>query len=325
LHEFELIEAIERILARRGERVVRWMGDDAAVVRAGALSVTSIDTLVEDVHFELSTHSPADVGWKALAQGLSDLAAMGARAGEAYVSLALPPSLDGERALELMRGMDELAEREDVTIAGGDVVRASVLVVSVAVCGWADSERELVGRDGAHPGDRVAVTGSLGGSGAGLMLLQGQAADELPAVRREELLRRHLRPEPRLAAGRALVGAGASAMIDISDGLASDAAHIARRSEVQLVVEAGQAPLAAGLEEVARATGGDARELALTAGDDYELLVTVPPASCDEAERAAAGGGAPLSWLGEVATGRGLVLRGPGGAPLRGLKGYEHA
>jgi thiamine-monophosphate kinase len=324
LRELELIEAIEGLLARRGERVVRWIGDDAAVVRAAALSVTTIDTVAEGVHFELSTHSPADVGWKALAQGLSDLAAMGARAGEAYVSLALPQTLGAECALELMRGMEELAERESVTLAGGDVVRAGALVVSTAVCGWADSEEELVGRDGARPGDRAAVTGVLGASAAGLLLLQGEPGAQRGGVR-DDLVERHLRPEPRLAAGRGLAAAGASAMVDLSDGLATDARHVARRSGVELVLRAADVPLARGVEEVARASGHDPRELALTAGDDYELLVTVPPPRCPQAEEAAASADVPLTWLGEVAPGRGLVLLGPDGQILTGFAGYEHA
>ncbi|MFN2617725.1 MAG: thiamine-monophosphate kinase, partial [Thermoleophilaceae bacterium] len=213
--ERELIEAIETALTPRGARVVRWIGDDAAVVRAGPLSVTTIDTVAEGVHFELSTHSPADVGWKALARSLSDLAAMGAGAGEAYVSLALPSRFATDGALDLMRGMEELAALEGATIAGGDVVRAPALVVTVAACGWAESEDELVGRDGARAGDRVGVTGTLGASGAGLLVLSG-GVDEPSGTATEDLVRRHRRPQPRLAAGRALAAAGATSMIDLS-------------------------------------------------------------------------------------------------------------
>jgi thiamine-monophosphate kinase len=298
--ERALIEAIQAAIADRSGRLVRWSGDDAAVVRARPLAVTSIDTVVDGVHFSLDTHTPADVGWKALATALSDLAAMGAQAGEAYVSLVLPTRFDG--AMDVVGGMEELAARHGVTIAGGDVVAGPVLTVAVSVTGWAEREEELVGRDGARPGDLVGVTGELGASEAGRLALErGERAGEL--------VRRHLRPEPRLAEGRALALAGASAMIDVSDGLATDAGHIAARSGVRLQVALAQVPCAQGVSP----------EDAVSGGDDYELLFTIPPARRPDAEAAA-----EVTWLGEVGAGSGLVLVGLDGRPVGGLRGYEH-
>jgi thiamine-monophosphate kinase len=297
--ELELIRAIKAAIRDRGGRTVRWTGDDAAVVRARALAVTSIDTVVDGVHFSLATHSPADVGWKALATALSDIAAMGADAGEAYVSLVLPPEFEG--ALELVSGMEELAAESATTIAGGDVVSGPVLAVAVSVTGWADDEQELVGRDGARPGQLIGVTGELGGSEAGRL--------ELEHGRRTQLAERHLRPRPRLAEGRALSAAGASAMIDLSDGLATDAGHVAAASGAELRIELAALPCAPGVDPLAAATGGD----------DYELLFTIDPGARAEAERAAA-----VTWLGEVRAGEGLVLLDPAGKPLEGLRGFEH-
>ena len=163
--ELSLIEALERSLRTRGDRIVRGPGDDAAVVRARPVAVSSLDTVVEDVHFRRATHSPADVGHAALASALSDLAAMGAEAGEAYVGLVCPESLSGEQAIALVEAAEALAERTGVTIAGGDVASGPALVVTIAVTGWTDDAEALVGRDGARAGDLLGVTGALGGSG----------------------------------------------------------------------------------------------------------------------------------------------------------------
>jgi thiamine-monophosphate kinase len=308
----------------RAPQIVRGPGDDAAVVRGHAICAVSIDTMVEGTHFRLREGwaSAAEVGGHAVAAALSDLAAMGARPGEAYLALGLPEGLGEDRALELVRGASEMAGAHDTAIAGGDVVSAPALTVSVTVVGWAEEETELVGRDGALVGDLVGVTGALGAAGAVLAIREGRVANIDPG---EALLRRASAPHPRLREGRALAHAGAHAMIDVSDGIATDAAHLARASAARLHVHLQRLPLAAGVAEVSAELGRPSAELAATGGEDYELCFCVSPQDRSRAESAVAqAGDVEVTWIGEVVAGEpGVSLLGERGDEVQ-LRGFEH-
>jgi thiamine-monophosphate kinase len=299
------------------------MGDDAAVVRARPLCVTSVDALVEDVHFRLGEGwaGPAEVGRRALAGALSDLAAMGAEPGEAYVVLGLPADFSEEHALELMRAAAALARANGVDIAGGDVTAAPVLTVAVTAVGWAEREDQLVGRDGALPGDLVGVTGRLGGAGAALAVLDGRAP-RTPGV--EAALARASSPAPRLPEGRALASAGVHAMIDLSDGIATDAAHIGRASGVSLQVRVDTLPCADGVAEVAATLGVAPWQLAAGGGEDYELCFCASADDRAHVEQAVAQcGRVEVSWVGEVRDGPPGVALSDGERDVR-IEGFEH-
>jgi thiamine-monophosphate kinase len=280
--------------------------------------------MVEGVHFRTGPGqgSEAELGRRALVGALSDLAAMGARAGETYLALGLPPGYTEQRALELVRGARELARSAGTAILGGDVVSAPVLMLSVTAVGWADDERELVGRDGARSGDLVGVTGTLGGAAAALAVEEGRvrADGDAPALR--EAARARL---PRLSEGRALAAAGARAMIDVSDGIATDAAHIGRASGARVVVDVNAVPQHAALRALAGQLDEPAWRVAVAGGEDYELCFCVPAGAREAAEASVARlGTTTVSWIGAVEEGEpGAALRSDG-RDVVGVEGFEH-
>jgi thiamine-monophosphate kinase len=326
--EFELIAAIRERVARAGAPagspgLVIGSGDDAAVTERQGAAVTSVDALVEGVHFEAPPFELRQVGSKALAVALSDLAAMGATPAEAYVQLGVPEGRSDAELLELADGLAAIAAEYGVAIAGGDVTRAPVLLLAVTVVGAAPSAADLVTRAGARSGDVVTVTGELGGAAAGLLLLQrpelGEGLD--PAIA-AALRERQLEPAPLLAAGRGLAQGRATALIDVSDGLGADAGHLAAASGVAIEIELDRVPVQAGVEAAARGAGADPADLVAGGGEDYELLATIPPERLTDARDLLKAVGVELTAIGAVSVGEGVTLsdrRGGGARPPSGF------
>ena len=275
MSESALIRCITALAAvRPGVRL--GIGDDAAVLDGEPAVVLAHDMLVEDVHFRLCTAGPRDIGWKSLAVNLSDLAAMGAAPVAALVGLGLPAGAGPEMVTAIYTGMEALAAEWGCTIAGGDTTAAAELVIGVTAVGRMAPGVAPVLRSGARPGDLLCVTGPVGASGAGLRVLEDPAIP-LAATLRDAVTAAHLRPVPRVREGAALAAAGAHAMLDCSDGLAIDASRLAIASGVRVVLELDRVPLGAGVGEVAVAIGMAPDEMAATGGEDYELIVAVPP------------------------------------------------
>lgn len=328
LGEFGLIDRLARAIswtngAPRAGELLLGIGDDAALLRLPPAHdlVVTIDALVEEVHFRRDWSRPADVGWKALAVNLSDLAAMGARPVAAVVTLAVPEDTPVAWIDGLYRGLGECAAAYGCPVAGGDTVRAPRHVaISIAALG-AVPEGRAVHRSGASLGDLVCVTGVLGDSGAGLELLR-RGVKAIPEWR--PLLERHRRPRAPVEAGAALAGAGlATAMIDLSDGLAGDLRHLARASGVGARIEADRLPISDAARRAAARLGVDPVEWALHAGEDYQLLFTVPESRFPAAPPVLGPLGVTATVIGRI-TRRGLLLGLDGRfRPLR-VGGFSH-
>ncbi len=320
LSERALIARIARATALR-PGVALGIGDDAAVIAGDPLTVVTQDLLVDGVHFRRATSTLADIGHKAIAVNLSDVAAMGATPVAVFIGLGLPSDagLDAEDVDALYAGMEALAALHGVTIAGGDITRAPALVVAVTALGHMPVGVAPVLRSTACPGDVLCVTGTLGAGAAGLLLLDqpelaaGIAeADALRAASR--------RPTPRVAAGQHLAAGGVSAMMDCSDGLALDVSRLAAASHVRVEIDLETLPVAAGVTRVAQAAGRAPDLLAATGGDDYELIVTAPEAVVLQM----AALDVPLTRVGRVVAGTGIALHRDGTTITVPSMGWEH-
>lgn len=285
LGEFGLIDYWRKNLGQRaGVRL--GIGDDAAVLDSLQVPIVTCDGLIEKVHFRRDWTSPRALGHKAIAVNVSDIAAMGGRPVAAFITIAISPHDDLKFLEELYAGFEEAAAHYNLSIAGGDTVRSPAeLMLNVTVIGNAPMP---ILRSGAQVGDVLLVTGILGDSAAGLALLQNPSVT-VPDTTRQYLLQRHHDPTARLAEMQATlqmtpaterlaaVAPDVTAALDISDGLAGDAAHIAERSSLSLEIEVAQLPISQFCQDAAEIMGASALDLALRGGEDYELLLCVPP------------------------------------------------
>jgi thiamine-monophosphate kinase len=328
--EFALIARLTRGLAIR-PNVALGVGDDAAALDLGAgyLLLATCDAQVEGRHFLPSVATPREIGHKALVVNLSDIAAMGGEPLWALVSLIASPDLDVSVVDGIYAGMRELAERFGVAIVGGNVSSTGgPLTVDITALGRVTHERMLT-RSGARPGDQLLVTGSLGAGIAGLRAVTTAGAP-LASVSPDALARVRARmttPEPRVREGMALAATGAvTAMLDISDGLAADLGHICGRSHVGALVNAAALPVDEATRAVAVALGADPVDMALTGGDDYELLFTARATDITRVMDAVYQVGGRAAVIGEMtASEEGLMVRNPDGVihPLA-PKGWDH-
>ena len=327
--EVELVRALRKVLSGDAAGVIVGAGDDAAVVEPARHPVLlTTDMLVEGVHFELGATSPHDLGHKAVTVNVSDVAAMGGSARYGLAAVALPDSVESAWVMELYGGMREAADEYAMTLVGGDTTRGDRTTIAVAVVGEVPEGRAVL-RSGAVPGDVLAVTGRLGGSAAGLRIARAPDEEQkhlLSTTWGRALVSMHERPVARLGEGQVMAAAGATAMLDLSDGLSLDLARLCEESDVGARIHPDALPLAPGLDDLAREIGVDPLDLALHGGEDYELLCTIARQAVSSAgNRLEERYGTTLTVIGEIVEGRGVTVVATDGSeePLE-AKGWDH-
>jgi thiamine-monophosphate kinase len=309
MNEFEIIRQMSGKLPQTPPEVVVPVGDDCAVLRLGEREwVAATDMLVCGHHFK-GWATPEDVGYKAVAVNVSDVAAMG---GTPRFVLASGGASDPETTLRCFGGVLEACEAFGIYPLGGDTTGAGALTVDVAILGELFAPPLL--RSGANPGDLLAITGELGASAAGLLALESGTSGP------ERLIRKHLRPEPRVGLGAVAARLGVNAMIDLSDGLASDARRICERSGVGCRVDLDLLPVASDTREFLEPLGQDPAILAATGGEDYELLISASASTLDALAESVQ---APVTVIGEVTDGADVVLQ-HGNEAVENLSGWDH-
>jgi thiamine-monophosphate kinase len=327
LGEFGLIRNIQRLSFPKTSTVLIGIGDDAAALKVAPsrILLATTDMLLEEVHFDLSFTDFYSLGWKSAAVNLSDIAAMGGVPCHCLTALGIPDQITVEQITDFYRGFIALLKKNSATLIGGDTCHSTKgMVISVTVLGEVE-KKNLLSRSGAEPGDRVFVTGTLGGSAAGLEILKNMARRSWIKGQKSEvkrLMAEHLRPIPRTAEGRAISRSGcASAMIDISDGLSSDLAHICEQSGVGAEVHSDRIPVSPSVMKLSGELTMPALHYALSGGEDYQLLFTVPPGKLNKLQSLHI----PVTEIGEVKQRKVLMLVDSRGRknPLQAT-GYEH-
>lgn len=329
ISEDELIAAITRLLSGDAPGVIVGLGDDAAVLApTTGHQLLTTDLLVEGVHFDLAAISPRDLGAKAVTVNVSDIAAMGGSPRAALASIALTEYVEASWVMELYGGMRDACAEYAVALVGGDTNRGDLVVVSVCVAGEVAPGRAVT-RSGARPGDAIVVTGSLGAAAGGLAVSRTQAAKTAEVLSRpwgRELVDAFERPVARVGEGQMLARCGATAMMDLSDGLAKDLSRLCRASGVGGRVELAAVPVSRALREGGASLGVDPLALALGGGEDYELLATLGPDDVEVGRRELDERfGVTLTSVGTIVEGAGLVALDPDGgeAPLEAA-GWDH-
>ncbi|MBW2038794.1 MAG: thiamine-phosphate kinase [Deltaproteobacteria bacterium] len=292
--EFGLIKVIKG-LADKGEGVVMGIGDDVAVLKSssGKLLLVTTDILLQEVHFRLEFIDPYHLGRKALGVNLSDIAGCGGVPRAFLVSLVIPPEEEVSLVQALYQGMMEVAAEFGVSLVGGDTSRGEGLLISITLLGEGE-EGQILYRHGAKAGDQIFVTGTLGDAALGLKMLKKGKRDGGP-------VQRHVTPTPRIKEGREIARrALATSMIDISDGLLADLGHIVEASRVGGEIWLSRLPLSEEYREGIEEYSSDSYLLALTGGEDYELLFTSPPGREEEVRELAKELGTPITPIGEI-------------------------
>jgi len=324
LGEFALIDLIKQDTINTADNVVIGIGDDAAVLKStpGMLQLVTTDMLVEKVHFDLSTCSAWQLGYKAVGVNLSDIAAMGGVPRHVVIAIALPKHLSVEFVVSLYDGMKEICREFSVNIVGGDTVSSPQgLIINVTVLGEVEPD-QLQRRSGASVGDLVVVTGTLGDSGCGLdLLMQG---DWHTYDFASSLVARHLVPKPQVLQGPLLAALGSTSMNDISDGLSSEVNEIAHASHVGMRIYSSLIPVSPDLQHAAAMFGKTALQYALYGGEDYQLVFTITPAQYKVLAQVDIG--AHLTVVGEVTDiSQGILLVAEDGhTTTLEAKGYNH-
>ena len=324
--EDQLIEAISRLLSGGEPGVVVGIGDDAAVVEPGSGSlVLTTDLLAEGVHFERGSISARDLGAKAVTVNVSDIAAMAASPRYALVAVATPADVEAAWIMELYGGMRDACAEYGLALVGGDTNRADLIVVSVAVVGEAAPGRAVL-RSGARAGDRIVVTGQLGAAAGGLALSRVDPALAISAPWGRRLIEALERPVARVGEAQILARSGATAMMDLSDGLTKDLSRLCEASGVGARLHVGAVPIDEALASGASALGVEPLTLALSGGEDYELLATMPADAVQGAgSRLSEDFGVRLSDVGEITQERGLLaVDADGRASALPPAGWDH-